>query len=225
VIESVVNFLGSVEDSHAVSFFVRSFVSLFVIVDAIGNAPIFLTLLERFEEGERRAIIKKAVWVACASLLVVTVTGNIFFRLLGIELYSFTIAGGILLGIISMEMLFGRKTQTQSSAAEEQYYAERRGISILPLGVPLLTGPGALVTGIVLFHTAGTLLNRIILLLTIAVVYFISFVILVKSPAILKYLGKTGTAVAVRLMGLMLLSIAVQLLIGGITAAFLAARR
>jgi len=221
VIESVVNFLASIEASNAVSFFVRSFVSLFVIVNAIGNAPVFLTLLQRYDEGERRTIIKKAVLVACAALLVVTLTGNIFFRLLGIELYSFRIAGGILLAIVSIEMLYGRKTQTQSSADEERYYAERDELSILPLGIPLLTGPGALTTGIVLFDTAGTLANRIILLLTIAIVYLISYVILVKSSTILKYLGKTGTIVAIRIMGLMLLSAAVQFLIGGITASFL----
>jgi multiple antibiotic resistance protein len=223
--DSAVNFLASIEASSAVSFFVRSFVSLFVIVNAIGNAPVFLTLLQRYEEGERRTIIKKAVLVACAALLVVTLTGNIFFRLLGIELYSFRIAGGILLAIVSIEMLYGRKTQTQSSADEERYYAERDEISILPLAIPLLTGPGALTTGIVLFDTAGTLVNRIILLLTIAIVYLISYVILVKSSTILKYLGKTGTIVAIRIMGLMLLSVAVQFLIGGITAAFLTAQR
>lgn len=220
MIGSVIHLLGSVETSKTVSFFVRSFVALFVIVNAIGNAPIFLTLLQRYKEDERKTIIKKAIFVACGSLLVVTLTGNIFFRLLGIELYSFRIAGGILLAIVSIEMLYGRKTQTQSSADEEQHYAERDEISVMPLGIPLLTGPGTFTTGIVLFDTAGTLLNRIILLPTILIVFFISYVILVRSGRILKYLGKTGTTVAIRIMGLMLLSVAVQLLIGGVTAAF-----
>jgi multiple antibiotic resistance protein len=221
VIGSVIHFFGSVETSRTVSFFVRSFVSLFVIVNAIGNAPVFSTLLQRFEEGERKTIIKKAVLVGCVSLLIVTLTGNLFFRLLGIELYSFRIAGGILLAIVSIEMLYGRKTRTQSSADDEQYYAERDEISVLPLGIPLLTGPGTLTTGIVLYDTAGTFLNRVVLFLTIVIVFFISYVILVRSGRILRYLGKTGTTVAIRIMGLMLLSVAVQFLIGGVTAAFL----
>ncbi len=220
MIELFVNLFGSIEASRTVSFFVRSFVSLFVIVNSIGNAPIFLTLLRKYGEGERRTIIKKAIIVAGASLLVVTLTGNIFFRLLGIELYSFRIAGGILLAIVSIEMLYGRKTQTQSSADEEKSYAERDEISIIPLAIPLLTGPGTLTTGIVLFDTAGTLVNRIILVLTIAIVFVISYVILVRSGTVLKYLGKTGTTVAIRIMGLMLLSVAVQFLVGGVTAAF-----
>jgi multiple antibiotic resistance protein len=118
-------------------------------------------------------------------------------------------------------MLYGRKTQTQSSADEERYYTERDEISILPLGIPLLTGPGTLTTGIVLFDTAGTLVNRIILLLTIVIVFLVSYVILVRSGTILKYLGKTGTTAAIRIMGLMLLSVAVQFVIGGVTGAFL----
>jgi len=184
------------------------------------TAPVFLTLLQKHEEGEKRTIIKKAIIVADASLLVVTLTGTIFFRLLGIELYSFRIAGGILLAIVSIEMLYGRKTQTQSSADEERYYAEKDEISIIPLAIPLLTEPGTLTTGIVLFDTAGTLVNRIILVLTIALVFVISYIILVKSGTILRYLGKTGATVAVRIMGLMLLSVAVQFLVGGVTAAF-----
>ena len=225
MIESFVKLFGSVEASKTVSFFIRSFVSLFVIVNAIGNAPVFLTLLQKYKEGEKRTIIKKAIIVAGASLLVVTLTGTIFFRLLGIELYSFRIAGGILLAIVSIEMLYGRKTQTQSSADEERYYTEKDEISIIPLAIPLLTGPGTLTTGIVLFDTAGTLVNRIILVLTIALVFVISYIILVRSGTILRYLGKTGATVAVRIMGLMLLSVAVQFLVGGVTAAFFTLRK
>jgi multiple antibiotic resistance protein len=83
-----------------------------------------------------------------------------------------------------------------------------------------LTGPGTLTTGIVLFDTAGTLINRVILLLTIVLVFVVSYIILVRSGTILRYLGKTGATVAVRIMGLMLLSVAVQFLVGGVTAAF-----
>ncbi len=202
----------------ALSFFIRSFVSLFVIVNAIGNAAVFSTLLQKYNEDEKKTIIRKAHVVGGVALLVVTLTGNLFFKLLGIEIYSFRMAGGILLGIVSIEMLYGRKTQTQSG--EEKHYEERDEISVMPLGIPLITGPGTLTTGIVLYGTAGTLLHRMILVLTIFIVFFISYVILVRAGKIIRYLGKTGTTVAIRIMGLMLLSVAVQFLIGGITAAF-----
>ncbi len=221
VMVDMFQFVGS---SGTLSFCVKSFVSLFVVVNAIGNVPVFVTLLERFEEGERRLIVKRAVLVGCAALIVVTFTGNLFFRLLGIELYSFRIAGGILLTIVSIEMLYGRKTRTESSADEERHYAERDEISILPLAIPLLTGPGALTTGIVLFDTAGGVTNAILLFVVICLVYFISYLILSRSGTILKYLGRTGTTVSIRIMGLMLLSIAVQFVIEGIHAAFPAFR-
>ncbi|MGD0232142.1 MAG: MarC family protein [Syntrophorhabdales bacterium] len=208
-------------DSGTFTFFVKSFVSLFVIVNAVGNAPIWATLLEKFDEDERRLIVKKAVLVGCATLLIVTLTGSFFFKLLGVQLYSFRIAGGMLLTIVSIEMLYGRRTSTETSADEEQHYAERDEISILPLAIPLLTGPGALTTGIVLFDTAGTPLNKAGLVLVIAAVYFLSYLILSRAGKVFKYLGKTGTRVATRIMGLMLLSVAVQFMIEGIGSAFL----
>jgi multiple antibiotic resistance protein len=207
-------------NSSEVSFFMTSFVSLFVIVNAIGNVPIFLTLLERFSEGERKIIVKKAILVAFASLVLVTLTGNLFFRIQGIQFYSFRIAGGILLSIVSLEMLYGRRTRTQSSTDEEGHYSEREEISIIPLAIPLLTGPGALTTGIVLFDKAGDFFNRIILFLIMGMVFLISYLILSQSRAVFKYLGRTGTLVALRIMGLMLLSVAVQFVIEGIHEAF-----
>jgi multiple antibiotic resistance protein len=210
----------TLSDSNILAFSVKALVALFVIVDAIGNVPVFMSLLERFEEGERRSIVKKAVLVAGVTLVIVSLTGQFFFRLLGVELYSFRIAGGILLTLVSLEMLQGKRTRTQSTADDERYYTERDEISIIPLAIPLLTGPGALTTGIVFFHTAGSLLNRVILLLVIGLVYLSSYLILIKAGAIFKYLGKTGTRVAVRIMGLMLLSVGVQFVVEGITEAF-----
>lgn len=206
--------------TNSITFFLQSFVSLFVIVNAIGNVPLFVTLLERFNETEKTAMMKKATIIAAITLLIVTVTGNLFFRLLGIDMFSFTIAGGILLMIISIEMLLGLKTRTQSSTDEERTSSEIDEITVVPLAIPLLTGPGALTTAIVLFDKAGNIHNRIILLGTIVLVFVISYIILVKSKPILSFLGKTGTRVARRIMGLMLLSIAVQFIIKGIVDAF-----
>ena len=202
--------------SNSITFFLHSFLSLFVIVNAIGNVPLFVTLLERFGEAEKTTMMKKATIIAALTLLIVTVTGNLFFRLLGIEMYSFTIAGGILLMIISIEMLLGLNTRTQSSTAEEQSSSEMDEITVIPLAIPLLTGPGALTTAIVLFDTAVNIQNKIILLVTIILVFVISYIILARSRPILTFLGKTGTRVARRIMGLMLLSIAVQFIIKGI---------
>jgi multiple antibiotic resistance protein len=130
-----------VSASDSIAFFFHSFISLFVIVNAIGNVPLFVSLLDRFGEAEKRGMMKKASVIAAATLIVVTVTGNLFFKLLGVELFSFRIAGGILLMIISIEMLLGHKTRTQSSGTEEMQSSEMEDITIVPLAIPLLTGP------------------------------------------------------------------------------------
>ena len=208
------------DGSGTVSYFLKSLVSLFVVVDAIGNVPVFMTILERFEETERELIIKKAALVGGLTLAIVSLTGHLFFRILGIKFYSFRIAAGILLIIVSLEMLQGKKTRTQSSADDERHYAERDEISIIPLAIPLLTGPGALTTGIVFFNSAGNLVDRVILMMNIGIVYISGYLILVKAHAVFKFLGKTGTRVAVRIMGLLLLSISVQFIIEGLMEAF-----
>lgn len=97
---------------------------------------------------------------------------------------------------------------------------EKDEITIIPLAIPLLTGPGALTTGIVLFDTAGNYLNRTVLVLTIGLVYLISYFILSRAGAIFRFFGKTGTTVAIRIMGLMLLSIAMQFIVDGLLEAF-----
>jgi len=202
--------------SSSITFFLHSFISLFVIVNAVGNVPLFVTLLERFGETERNSMMKRAAYIAALSLMIVTVTGSLFFRLLGVEMFAFRIAGGILLMFISVEMLLGQRTRTQSSKADEETNAEIDDITVVPLAIPLLTGPGALTTGIVLFDTAGSIVNKAILMVAIVLVFVVSYVILVKSKPILTFLGKTGTRVARRIMGLMLLSVAVQFILQGI---------
>lgn len=211
--------LGFVLESFGsldLTFTVRSFVALFVIVDAFGVVPIFLSLLEGYREEDKRAMIRMSVRVATVALIVLTLAGNLIFKVLGIDIYSFRIAGGIILLIISVEMLFGRKTRTGSS---EDFEKEKEDIAITPMAIPLLTGPGAITTGIVLFDEAGNLLNRVILVFNILLVFWISYVILSKLNLVYGVLGHTGTKVVTRIMGLLLSAISVQFIISGISEA------
>ena len=202
-----------------ITFFIQSFVALFVIIDAIGNVPIFIGLLEGFTEEDRRQIIKRAIIIALLTLFIVTFTGNIIFMLLNIQMYSFKVAGGILLLIIAIEMLFGRKSRTETSEDTEE---KKHDLTVTPLAIPLLTGPGALTTGIVLYDsTAGDINKVMILMASILLSFLVSYIILIKSPKVFKYLGKTGTKVVVRVMGLLLLSIAVQFIINGTSEAII----
>lgn len=202
-----------------INYAVYSFIALFIIVDPIVNVPIFVSILENFEAKNRKSMVQKAVVIAAVVLVVFTLLGNYIFQFLGIEMYSFRIAGGILLFIISLEMLFGRRTKTESSVEEEDEARAREDVTITPMAVPLLTGPGAITTGIVLFNSAKTLTNEIILITDILLVFLISYVILARSDYLFKILGRTGTRVVVRIMGLLLSAIAVQFVMTGIEEA------
>lgn len=200
-------------------FFIQSFVAFFVIIDAIGNVPIFISLLDRFSYQDRNSVIKRATLIALITLLIVTLTGDTVFRYLSIEMYSFKVAGGVLLMIISIEMLFGRKSRTEATDDVEE---RKQDLTVTPLAIPLLTGPGAMTTGVVLFDAAGSELRRLLVLASILLAFMVSYIILLKAQRIFRFLGKTGTKVVIRVMGLLLLSIAVQFIINGVTEAALA---
>jgi len=200
------------------SFFISSFVALFIIIDPIGNVPFFISLLEKFRERDQIAMVRMAIIIAAITLFLITLTGNFIFDILGIEMYSFRIAGGLLLLIISIEMLFGRKSRTDSSE-DDLSVGKTVDIAVTPLAIPLLTGPGAITTGILLFDSARTILEKAIVLVNIPLVFFLSYLIISRSNLVYKVLGKTGTRVAIRVMGLMLSAIAVQFIISGISQA------
>ena len=193
----------------------KSFVALFLIINPIGLVPIFISLLDKFGENERKLIIRKATFIATVTLIIFTFTGKLIFKSLGVNMYSFKIAGGILLLIISIEMLFG-KTHVEVSPGK----IERENITITPLAIPLLTGPGAITTGIVLFDSTETLLDVFILLLIIPLIFILSYFILSRYHLVYKIFRDTGVKVIVRVMGLMLTTIAIQLILSGISEAF-----
>lgn len=203
------------------TFIIQSFVALFVIINPVGNVPAFISLLDRFRESERQEMIKRAVFIAMITLIIFTLIGNLIFQVLGINVYSFRIAGGILLLIISIEMLFGRKTRTETTEKiADEVEQERENITITPLAIPLLTGPGAITTGIVFFGYAESILSKVILIVNIILVFLITYAILSRYSIVYKIFGRTGVRVIRRVMGLMLSSIAIQFIILGISEAF-----
>jgi multiple antibiotic resistance protein len=201
------------------NFVLSSFITLFIIVDPIVNVPLFIAILSNFKKSDRKKMVKKATIIAAIILIIFTLAGDTIFRIFSIEMYSFRIAGGLLLFIISIEMLFGRRPHTKSSAEEEEEALIKEDVVVTPLAVPLLTGPGAITTGIVLFHAANGTTNKILLFLDIGLVFLISYFILSRSEKAFEILGKTGTMVIVRIMGLLLAAIAVQFVITGVEEA------
>ena len=205
------------------NYAVYSFVALFLIVDPITNVPVFHSLLDTYSTDDRRQMIRRSVTIAASVVIFSTIGGNHIFRFLGIELYSFRIAGGILLFIIAIEMLFGKKTRTESTKEETRDAALRDDIVVMPMAIPLLAGPGAITMSIVLFNQAGNSVDVAVLFVNIVLIFAVSYIILARSGVVFKLLGTTGTKVVMRLMGLLLATIAVQFIITGISEAIMEA--
>lgn len=202
---------------NLLTYFGTVFISLFLVVDVVTNLPIFLSLTQRYSVRERKNIARRALLVALGIQLLFVIFGNYIFGYLNIQLYSFSIAGGILLSIVAMEMLFGRKTRTEYQEKEQE--EEKENITVVPLAIPLHTGPASIITGMILYGKADFLLLKVIFIFAAVLVYFISLVILLKSDLIFKIFKPLGMKVITRVMGLILLTLAVQFVVNGIKEA------
>jgi multiple antibiotic resistance protein len=187
-----------------------------LIVDPLGNIPFFLALIGDFKKEDQRFMLRRAVIVGALTLVILTLTGNLIFKALGIKMYSFTIAGGILLFIISIEMLFGRETRTKSSGEELVEKKTKEELAVTPMAIPMMAGPGAITAGVVLYNIAPDALHRGILIFNILLVFLVSYVLFLNARRIFSLLGKTGTTVIIRIMGIILAAIAIQFMLNGV---------
>jgi multiple antibiotic resistance protein len=187
------------------------------VVDVATNMPIFLSLTETYSLPDRRNIARRALLVALGIQLLFVIFGNYIFGYLNIKLYSFSIAGGILLSVVAIEMLFGRKTRT--GYQEKDQLEEMENVTIVPLAIPLHTGPASIVTGMIIFGRADTLPLKGVFILATFCVYLASMVILFKSDIIFRIFRPIGMKVITRVMGLILLTLAVQFVVNGIKEA------
>jgi len=185
----------------------RAIIALFIIVDPLGNIPIFIGLTEKIEPKQRRKIYNIAVLVGFVLLLVFAFVGQEIFNIFGLSLSSFEIAGGILLLIISIRILVSGGLHDDSEASPEN-------LGAVPIAMPLLVGPGAITTTIFNLQAYGT----ITAIIAVVVVLTVSWVILRFINQVYRILGKTGSLVIARVMALLIAGIAVQYILTGVTA-------
>ncbi|HWG89926.1 MAG TPA: NAAT family transporter [Candidatus Thermoplasmatota archaeon] len=193
------------------------FVSLFAIVDPIAVAPVYLALTKGYTEAERRRVALKAVLVGGGVLLGFGLAGEFIFKMFGVTIPAFRIAGGILLFVYAFDMLRGHRPSPDGRAEEIQDAIEREAVGITPLGVPLLTGPGAIATMMVLVATAPDVEFRMGIYLCAVLVFVVSFLMLIGATYMMRFLAPSGLMVTTRLLGLILAAVAVQFVLTGIT--------
>ncbi|MEM0139376.1 MAG: MarC family protein [Ferroplasma sp.] len=202
--------------------FITVFVALFAIMNPIGAVPILITLTDGYSQLERKEVIRRSVYMAAGMVFGFMLLGVYIFDILGISIFDFEIAGGALLFKVGFDMLQGKTSSTKMTAAEQQDSAEREAIAIAPIGTPLLAGPGTITTAIIYFNDAGyNIASRLTVIIAAAAVLILAFIILRYSVKIFQKIGKTGSIVISRIMGLLLAAIAVDLITTGIIHIFL----
>jgi multiple antibiotic resistance protein len=195
--------------------------SIFFIVDPLGTAPVFLAITEGKSASERKRTAFRASLVTFMILLVFAFVGEWILKLLRVTISSFQVAGGILIFTIALSMLQARRSRAKSTPQEEHEKQEGEDVAIFPLAIPMLSGPAAITTVMVLINLSTSPLHRMLVILAIALTSLFCYLILRASGRLLNLLGQTGINVLTRLMGLLLAVISVQLVIDGIKAAFL----
>lgn len=195
-------------------FALLCFTSFFTLTNPLGTMPVFLTMTNGMNDHERKAIVRRATIVSFITLMVFTFSGQFLFKFFGISSNGFRIAGGFIIFKIGFDMLQARYSNAKLKEEEVKTYAD--DISITPLAIPMLCGPGAIANAIMLMDDASTLSLKGTLIGIIALVYFITFLILQASTRLVRILGETGNNVMMRLMGLILMVIAVACFVSGL---------
>lgn len=200
-------------------YFATVAIALFSIVNPIGAVPTLVALTESYSREERIRVIKRSIIVAGGMISGFMILGVYIFSVLGIDISDFKIAGGILLFKVAFDMLQGKTSTTKLTEAEKTESIEREAVGVVPLGIPLLAGPGAITTAIIFFNSARvTIPERILVVASVATVMIVSYLILRFSIHIFDRMGRTGSMIVSRIMGLLLAAIGVEFIATGIIA-------
>jgi multiple antibiotic resistance protein len=196
------------------------FTSILFIVDPFAVIPTFLAMTVRDTPAQRRILARRGAWTCAITLTAFALGGSMIFRIFGITIGAFKIAGGVLMGLNALDMVQARRSQQRESAVETAEGIQKEDIGILPLGVPMLAGPGAISTVMVLALTAKSTPAHIAVYVSIVLTAVVSYLVLAAASIVERRLGQTGMRILTRLMGLVLCAIAVQFILDGIKLSF-----
>ena len=197
-----------------IPFALLCFTSFFTLTNPLGTMPVFLTMTNGLSNEERNRIIKRATITSFLILIGFTFCGQFLFKFFGISTNGFRIAAGIIILKIGYDMLQARYSNAKLKEDEIKAYAN--DISITPLSIPMLCGPGAIANGIILMSDASNWTLKATLVGVIGLVYILTYIILRLSTRLVRIMGETGNNVMMRLMGLILMVIAVECFVGGL---------
>jgi len=209
--------LTRIEGSAYVRFSLLALSSIFFLVDPFAALPTFLAVTEGQDSRRRIRTARKASLTAWVVLTLFAFIGQYIFRLFGISLPAFEIAGGVILLLIGLDMLEAKRSPTQETPKETKAAASKDDAGIVPMGIPMLAGPGAITTVMVLVGEVQTPWQMVSILGAISITAAICFLVLGSADRVARVLGQTGIRILVRVMGLLLVALAVQYFVNGFT--------
>jgi len=190
--------------------------TLFAVINPLGITPIFVAMTEKYDSETRSKIARKGIITGSMILIVFTLLGSIIFQFYGITVEAFQIMGGIIFFRSGMRMLDAKVGRSRTTESEREEFKDTDEIAISPIGVPLITGPGAITGVVILSGKAPTNFSVLVLLFSVIISMFIFYFILKAGNYIGQKIGIAGMRVIERMMGLILMVIAVQFIINGI---------
>lgn len=193
-----------------------AFTSVFVLVDPLAAIPTFLVMTSDSAGKHRRRMAARAALTCFIVLAIFSIAGTFIFSVFGITLPAFKIAGGIILGLIGLDMVQARRSPTKETPGDTEEGLEKEDVGIIPLGIPMLAGPGSISTVMVLVSQAAGWEHSAVVLSAIALTSALSFAILAAADQVRLFLRETGIRILTRMMGLLLTAIAVQFILNGL---------
>ena len=198
-------------------FLVTVYVAVFSVLNPIGAIPTLISLTSNYTPEERRKVIERSITVAGGVIIGFMFIGVYIFDVLGISISDFELAGGVLLFKVAFDMLQGKTSNTKLTADEEKESLSKDEIWVVPLGMPLLAGPGTITTTMIYFNLRSTgLEDKVMVFVAVLLVIISAFIVLRSSTLLFKRLGRTGSMIISRVMGLLLAAIGVEFMANGI---------
>ncbi len=211
--------LNEIRNAALVRFSVLALSSIFFLVDPFAAIPSFLAITESVDAARRKRMARKAAITCFIVLTSFALAGQFIFRMFGITLPAFEIAGGLILLLIGLDMLEAKRSPTQEAHGDTEEGAAKEDAGIVPLGIPMLAGPGAISSVMVLVGPVPRLFHWQMgaILGSIAITCFVSYLVLAGAGRVRSVMGETGIRILVRIMGLLLVALAMQFFVNGLT--------
>ena len=201
-------------------FLALSILSIITLINPVGIIPNYINLIDNFSSKEQKEITLKSCIVAFLVLIFFAVMGNFIFIFFNLTIYAFKVVGGVLFFRIGLNMVESKISRTKSTPMEEQEAMHKDDITYTPLGIPLIAGPGAITSVMILSENTSSLIEKILFILAIFICIMSTYPILSISKKLSKMIGTTGIRIIQRVMGIILMAIAVQFIFDGLQIAF-----